>query len=106
MFQDQAVHRASETNSTEDVQPIEPSTDVRLLMDKTASYMSRNGRHLESAVQSKGIHHIHLNSFLTSVKKIFCAIFNKATRVLFFSTRNMRFMAIISRNYPCTAACI
>nr|SVE79544.1 EOG090X07RL [Daphnia magna] len=51
---DQAVHRASETNSTEDVQPIQPSTDVRLLMDKTASYMSRNGRHLESAVQSKG----------------------------------------------------
>lgn len=51
---DQAVHRASDTNSTEDVQPIQPSTDVRLLMDKTASYMSRNGRHLESAVQSKG----------------------------------------------------
>nr|SVE89315.1 EOG090X07RL [Daphnia sinensis] len=51
---DQAVHRAIETDSTEDVQPVQPSTDVRLLMDKTASYMSRNGRHLESAVQSKG----------------------------------------------------
>nr|SVE86806.1 EOG090X07RL [Daphnia similis] len=51
---DQAVHRAIETDSTEDVQPVQPSPDVRLLMDKTASYMSRNGRHLESAVQSKG----------------------------------------------------
>nr|SVE91817.1 EOG090X07RL [Daphnia sinensis] len=51
---DQAVHRAIETDSTKDVQPVQPSPDVRLLMDKTASYMSRNGRHLESAVQSKG----------------------------------------------------
>nr|SVE77658.1 EOG090X07RL [Daphnia lumholtzi]SVE78286.1 EOG090X07RL [Daphnia lumholtzi] len=48
---EQAVHRATEIDSTEDVQP---PLDVRLLMDKTASYMSRNGRQLESAVQSKG----------------------------------------------------
>nr|SVE75809.1 EOG090X07RL [Daphnia hispanica] len=48
---DQVDHRSSEADATED--PIQPSPDVRLLMDKTASYISRNGRHLESVVQSK-----------------------------------------------------
>nr|SVE73610.1 EOG090X07RL [Daphnia atkinsoni] len=46
------VHRSTETEATED--PTQPSSDVRLLMDKTASYVARNGRHVESVVQSKG----------------------------------------------------
>nr|CAG4636251.1 EOG090X07RL [Eubosmina coregoni]SVE69853.1 EOG090X07RL [Eubosmina coregoni] len=31
-----------------------PAPEIRPLIDKTASYMSRNGRHLESYVQAKG----------------------------------------------------
>lgn len=62
------VHRSTEAEATED--PTQPSSDVRLLMDKTASYMARNGRHLESAVQSKGIHYIYLGSFFAQFKRI------------------------------------
>ncbi|EFX75393.1 hypothetical protein DAPPUDRAFT_226343, partial [Daphnia pulex] len=40
--------------SNDDAQPLQLSPDVRLLIDKTASYMSRIGRHLESVVQNKG----------------------------------------------------
>jgi hypothetical protein len=51
--QDPVVSPTLESN--DDAQPLQLSPDVRLLIDKTASYMSRIGRHLESVVQSKGI---------------------------------------------------
>nr|SVE74237.1 EOG090X07RL [Daphnia barbata] len=51
---DQNVLPSAVSEIIEDSKPLEPSPDVCLLMDKTASYMSRNGRHLESAVRSKG----------------------------------------------------
>lgn len=52
-LQDPVVSPTIESN--DDAQPLQLSPEVRLLIDKTASYMSRIGRHLESVVQSKGI---------------------------------------------------
>nr|CAG4649412.1 EOG090X07RL [Scapholeberis mucronata]SVE93672.1 EOG090X07RL [Scapholeberis mucronata] len=40
--------------SSDSAQLSNPSEDTRLFIDKTASYISRNGRHLESPVQKKG----------------------------------------------------
>ena len=54
VLQDKIISPSHDSDAVDDIQSSEPSPDCRLLMDKTASYMTRNGRHLEAAVQSKG----------------------------------------------------
>nr|CAG4640939.1 EOG090X07RL [Eulimnadia texana] len=43
-----------ETGSTEVTPFVHPPPDVQPIVDKTASYVARNGRHLESVIRSKG----------------------------------------------------
>lgn len=37
-----------------------PPTDLRPLLDKTASYMAKKGRHIEAVVLSKGTFPLYL----------------------------------------------